>query len=95
MKAVIRRKLIALSAIKKKLKRAYTSSLTTHLKALEKKKKQIHARGLDNRKSSNPRQNQSRRNKMNYTKNNNFLKREHFQQMVLAQLAVIMYKNTN
>ena len=95
MKAVIRRKLIALSAIKKKLKRAYTSSLTTHLKPPEKKKKQIHARGLDNRKSSNPRQNQSRRNKMNYTKNNNFLKREHFQQMVLAQLAVIMYKNTN
>ena len=29
-------KLIALSASKKKLKRAYTSSLTAHLKALEK-----------------------------------------------------------
>jgi hypothetical protein len=38
MKAVIRRKLIALSAIKKKLKRAYTSSLTTHLKPPEKKR---------------------------------------------------------
>jgi hypothetical protein len=32
---VVRRKFIALSASKKKLKRAYTSSLTAHLKALE------------------------------------------------------------
>ena len=37
MKAVLRGKLIALSASKKKLERAHTSSLTTHLKALEKK----------------------------------------------------------
>ena len=37
MKAFLRRKLIALSASKKKLERAHTSSLTTHLKALEKK----------------------------------------------------------
>jgi hypothetical protein len=36
-KAFLRRKLIALSASKKKLERAYTSSLTTHLKALEQK----------------------------------------------------------
>jgi hypothetical protein len=35
MKAVLRGKLIALSASKKKLERAYTSSLTTHLEALE------------------------------------------------------------
>ena len=35
MKAVLRGKLITLSASKKKLKRAYTSSLTAHLKALE------------------------------------------------------------
>ena len=35
MKAVVRRKLIALSASKKKLKRAHTSSLTAHLDALE------------------------------------------------------------
>jgi hypothetical protein len=33
----LRGKLIALSASKKKLERAYTSSLTTHLKALEQK----------------------------------------------------------
>jgi hypothetical protein len=37
MKAVLRGKLIALSASKKKLERAYTSSLTIHLKALEQK----------------------------------------------------------
>ena len=37
MKAVLRGKLIALSASKKKLERAYISSLTTHLKALEQK----------------------------------------------------------
>ena len=37
MKAFLRGKLIALSASKKKLKRAYTCSLTAHLKALEQK----------------------------------------------------------
>jgi hypothetical protein len=35
MKAVLRGKLIALSASKKKLERAYTSILTAHLEALE------------------------------------------------------------
>jgi hypothetical protein len=34
---VLRGKLIALSASKKKLERAYTSSLTAHIKALEQK----------------------------------------------------------
>ena len=38
VKAVVRRKLIALSASKRKLKRAYTSSFTAHLKALEQQK---------------------------------------------------------
>jgi hypothetical protein len=37
MKAFLRGKLIALSASKKKLERAHTSSLTTHLQALEQK----------------------------------------------------------
>ena len=37
MKAGLRGKLIALSVSKKKLERAYTSSLTAHLKALEQK----------------------------------------------------------
>jgi hypothetical protein len=37
MKAVLRRKLIALCASKKKQERAYTSSLTVYLKALEQK----------------------------------------------------------
>jgi hypothetical protein len=41
MKAVLRGKLIALSASKKKLKRAYTSSLTGHLKALGQKEANI------------------------------------------------------
>jgi hypothetical protein len=37
MKAVLRRKLINLCASKKKLERAYTNSLTAHLKELEQK----------------------------------------------------------
>jgi hypothetical protein len=37
MKAVLRGKLITLSVSKKKLERAYTNGLTTHLKALEQK----------------------------------------------------------
>ena len=37
IKAFLRGKLIALSATKKRLETAHTSSLTTHLKALEKK----------------------------------------------------------
>jgi hypothetical protein len=37
MKAVLRGKLIALSASKKKLERAYTNSLTAHLEGLEQK----------------------------------------------------------
>ena len=49
IKAFLRGKLIALSASKKKLERAHTSSLTTHLIALE-KRKQIHPRGVDTRK---------------------------------------------
>jgi hypothetical protein len=41
MKALVRRKLIALSSPRKKLERAYTSSLTAHLKALEQKEANI------------------------------------------------------
>ena len=37
MKAVLRGKVIALSATKKKLEKTYTSSLTEHLKTLEEK----------------------------------------------------------
>jgi hypothetical protein len=46
MKVVLREKLIALNASKKKLEIAYTSSLTKQLN----KKKQIHPRGVDRRK---------------------------------------------
>jgi hypothetical protein len=49
MKAMLRRKLIALSVSKKKLERAYTGSLTAHLKTLEQNKK-IYPRGVDVRK---------------------------------------------
>jgi hypothetical protein len=38
MKAVLRGKLIAMSASKKKLERPYTSSLTAYLNTLEKKR---------------------------------------------------------
>jgi hypothetical protein len=41
MEAVLRGKLIALSTSKKKLERAYTSSLTALLKALEQKQANI------------------------------------------------------
>jgi hypothetical protein len=44
MKAFLREKLIALSASKKKLERAYTSSLTAHLKAVESKEANISKR---------------------------------------------------
>jgi hypothetical protein len=52
MKAVLRGILIALSASKKKLERACTSSLTSHLEALE-QRRQIQPRGVDSRKYSN------------------------------------------
>jgi hypothetical protein len=48
MKAVLRGKLIALSTAKE-TRRTYTSNLTAHPKALE-KRKQIHPRGVDCRK---------------------------------------------
>ena len=44
MKAALRGKLIALSASKKKLEKAYTSSLTVDLKALEHKEADTHKR---------------------------------------------------
>jgi hypothetical protein len=41
----LRGKFIALSGSKKKLKRAYTSSLTAHLKALEQKRSKYTQKG--------------------------------------------------
>jgi hypothetical protein len=49
MKAVLIGKLIALSASKEKLERAYSSILTANLKALEQKEAN-HPRGVDSRK---------------------------------------------
>ena len=64
MKAVVGGKLIALSASKKKLKRAYTSSLTAHMKALKQKEATTPKRSRQqeiikpNRKKNNYRKNQ-------------------------------------
>ena len=69
MKAFLRGKLIALSASKKKLERAHTSSMTTHVKTLEKKRKKIHPRGVDGRKKSNSGVKTKSGNKKNYSKN--------------------------
>ena len=44
MKAVLRGKLIAMSASQKKLDRVYNSSLTTHLKGLEQKEANLYKR---------------------------------------------------
>ena len=44
MQAVLRGKVIALSASKKKLERAYTSTLTAYMKTLEQKEANIHKR---------------------------------------------------
>jgi hypothetical protein len=49
MKALLRGKLIALSACKKKLEKAYTSNLTAHLKVLEQKEANS-PNGVDGRK---------------------------------------------
>jgi hypothetical protein len=67
-KAVVGRKLISLSVSKKKLERAYTSSLTAHLKALEQKEANTPKRY---RLQDNQTQgcNQPSGNKKNYTKN--------------------------
>ena len=62
MKAVLRGKFIALSASIKKLERAYTSSLTTHLKALVKKKLErtytssltAHLKALEQKEANSP-----------------------------------------
>ena len=50
MKAVLRRKFIALSAFIKKLESSYTNKLKVYMKALEKGEKQTHPRGVDSKK---------------------------------------------
>jgi hypothetical protein len=68
MKAEVKGKLIALSASKKKLEKAYTSSLTAHLNTLE-QRMQIHPRGADRKKDANSGLKSTNRNNRNYTKN--------------------------
>ena len=69
MKAFLRGKLIALSASKKKLERAHTSSLTTHLKALEQKESNSPKRSRLQENNQTQWRNQSSRKKKNYSKN--------------------------
>jgi hypothetical protein len=64
--SVLRGKLLALSTSKKNLERAYTSSLTAHLKALEQKEENSPKRSRNNQTQG---WNQPNRNKKNYTKN--------------------------
>ena len=66
MKIVLRGKLIALSSSKKKLEKAYTSSLTTHLKALEEKQTNTFKTAGNNQTQG---WNQPNKNKKNYSKN--------------------------
>jgi hypothetical protein len=76
MKAFLRGKLIALSASKKKLERAFTSSLTVHLEALERKEANSLKRSMQQEiikvvlKSTKWKQtNKKQTNKNNYSKN--------------------------
>ena len=67
-KAFLRGELIALSASKKKLERAHTSSLTTHLKALKQKEANSPKRCRQHE-IIKLGQNQPRGNKKNYSEN--------------------------
>ena len=69
MKAVLRGKRIALSASKKKLESAFTSSLTAHLKALEQKEANTPKEEKMAENNQTQGWNQQNRNKKNYTKN--------------------------
>jgi hypothetical protein len=66
MKAVLRGKLIALSASIKKLERAYTSRLTAHLIALEQKEANIPKKRRQEIIKLRPDSNQEEKKKENY-----------------------------
>ena len=66
MKALLRGKFIALSASKKKLERAHTSSLTAHLKALEQKEANSPKMGRGQEIIKLRGKNQPSKNKKNY-----------------------------
>ena len=66
MKALLRGKLIALSASKKKLERAHTSSLTTHLIALEQREANSPKRSRQQEIIKLRGKNQPSKNKKNY-----------------------------
>ena len=62
IKLVLRGKLRALSATKKKLERAYTSNLTAQLKALEQKKADTPKRARNNQTQGRNRPNRNKKN---------------------------------
>ena len=66
MKSFLRGKLIALCAAKRKLERAYTSSLTAHLKALEQKEANSPKMGRGQEIIKLRGKNQPSKNKKNY-----------------------------
>ena len=69
MKAFLRRNLIVLSASKKKLERAHTSTLTTYLKALEQKEANSPKRSKQQEIIKLRGKNQPSGNKKDYSKN--------------------------
>jgi hypothetical protein len=69
MKSFLRGKLIALSASKKKLVRAYTSRLTAHLKALETRGSKLTKEEWTAGNNQTQGQNEPSGNKKNYLKN--------------------------
>lgn len=69
MKAVLRGKLKALSASKKKQERAYTRSLTAHLKSLEQKEANISKRSIEQEITKLRAEINRVETKKNYTKN--------------------------
>jgi hypothetical protein len=66
MKAFLRGKLIALSASKKKLERAHTGSLASHIKALEQKEANSHKRSREHEINQTQGQNQPSGNKKKF-----------------------------
>jgi hypothetical protein len=69
MKVAVRRKHIALSASKKKLKRAHTSSLRAHLKGLEQKEENTPKRSRQQKIIKLRAEINQMETKKNYTKN--------------------------
>jgi hypothetical protein len=94
MKAVLRGKLIALRASEKKLERAYTSSLTAHLKALEQKEAYLPKRSRRQEKIKLRAEiNQVETNKQIKTKQNKTKQRKTIQ--IINQIRSLLFEKIN